>query len=220
MTNKVIKTNNHEISGRTIISRILHSHAPNLVGMNGDVQSDLATLAFKNGQQLEYFHRRILGLKQEIILSVETLSPTRLLFQYTKSLPKIEKLKYFIAPKMIYIITFLDNNGESAVYTGVNIHGLYHYLQLNLSPNTLTTSVQFSCNFDASSSIKNDTATLQPVIAYIPIRKNIICKFCGRIGQKDDACIIRGPKLSPPSIRRNTKQFNALHGDEPTGPLR
>ena len=36
--------------------------------MNGGVQSYLATLAFKNGKQLEYFHSIIIGLKQEIVL--------------------------------------------------------------------------------------------------------------------------------------------------------
>ena len=46
---KVVSTHDHEISGWTILSRILHSHAPHLGGTNGDVLSDLATLAFKNG---------------------------------------------------------------------------------------------------------------------------------------------------------------------------
>ena len=60
--------------------------------MNGDVQSDLATLAFRNGEQLEYFHSRILRLQQEIMLSGEIVSPTRLLLQYMKVLTKSEKL--------------------------------------------------------------------------------------------------------------------------------
>ena len=47
--------------------------------MDGDVQSDLATLAFKNGEQIEYFHIRILRLQQKIILYVEISSPTILL---------------------------------------------------------------------------------------------------------------------------------------------
>ena len=49
--------------------------------MNGDVQSDLSTLAFKDGEQLEDFHSRILRIQQEIMLSGEIVSPTRLLFQ-------------------------------------------------------------------------------------------------------------------------------------------
>ena len=48
----------------------------------------------------------------------------------------------------------------------------------------------------------------------------IICKLCGRIGHKSDACIIRGPKLLPSSIRRNINQFNDLHGEEPNDPPR
>ena len=86
--------------------------------MNGDVQSDLATLAFRNGEQLEYFHSRILILQQEIMLSGEIVSPTRRLIQYIKALTKREKLKAFIAPKMTDIITFLDKNGKSTVYEG------------------------------------------------------------------------------------------------------
>ena len=50
---KVVSTNDNEISGWTILSRLIHSRAHHLGGMNGDVQYDLATLAFKNGEQLE-----------------------------------------------------------------------------------------------------------------------------------------------------------------------
>ena len=46
---KIFSTRVHEISGWTIISRLIHSRAPQLGGMNGDIQSDLATLAFSNG---------------------------------------------------------------------------------------------------------------------------------------------------------------------------
>ena len=75
--------------------------------MNGDLRSDLATLEFKNGEQLENFHSKILRLQQEINLSVETVFTIRLLFQYMKALSKSDKLKAFISPKMTYIITFL-----------------------------------------------------------------------------------------------------------------
>ena len=61
---KFVSTHTHEISGWNILSRLIHSRAPHLVRMNGDVQSDIATLAFNNGEQLEYFHSRILRLQQ------------------------------------------------------------------------------------------------------------------------------------------------------------
>ena len=86
--------------------------------MNGDVRSDLSTLEFKNGEKLEYFHGRIIRIQQEIMLSGENFSPTILILQYMKELSKRDKLIYFIAPKMKYLITFLDNNGKYAVYTG------------------------------------------------------------------------------------------------------
>ena len=82
----VVSTHANEISGWTIMSRILYSRAPNLGGMNGDVQSDLATMTFKNGEKLEDFHSIILRIQQEIIFFGETISPTRLLFQYMKAL--------------------------------------------------------------------------------------------------------------------------------------
>ena len=66
---KVFRTHAHDISGWTILSRLIHSRAPHLGGMNSDVQSDLTTLAFKNGEQLEDFHISILRIQQEIILS-------------------------------------------------------------------------------------------------------------------------------------------------------
>ena len=52
------------------------------------------------------------------MLSGEIFSPTRLFFQYMKSFTNSEKLRSFIAPKMTYLITFLDKNGKYAVYTG------------------------------------------------------------------------------------------------------
>ena len=61
---KVVSTSYHEISGWTILSRILHSHAPHIEGMNGDDQSNLTTLAFKNREQLEDVHSRIIRLQQ------------------------------------------------------------------------------------------------------------------------------------------------------------
>ena len=107
--------------------------------MNGDVQSDIPKLAFNNGEQLEDFHIRILRLQQEIMFSGEISSPTRLLFQYMKALSKSDKLRAFIAPKMTDLITFLDNNGKSSVYTGRDIHGIYRYLDIIRASTTLTT---------------------------------------------------------------------------------
>ena len=127
-TYKVFRTRDHEISGWKIISRLINSRASNNVGMNGDVHSDLSTLAFKNGEQFEDLHNIIMRLQQEIILYGGTVYPTRFLFQYTKALSNTDKLKKIIAPKMTYIIKFLDNNEKSAVYTGGNIRGLYCYL--------------------------------------------------------------------------------------------
>ena len=75
-------------------------YAPHLVGMNNDVWSDLATLAFNDREQLEYFHSIILILQQEIILYGETLSPKRIIFQYMKALSNSDKIKSFVAPNM------------------------------------------------------------------------------------------------------------------------
>ena len=188
--------------------------------MNGDVQSDLATLDFRNGEQLEYFHSRILRLQQEIMLSGEIVSPTRLLIQYMTALTKSEKLRDFIAPKMTDLITFINKNSKSSDYDGGDIHGIYRYIEMIGAPTTLTTSGHRSHHFGYSSSNNNDATTLQPGIAALRMRHNSICECCGRIGYKADACIIRGPKFLPPSLRRKMNQFNALHGDEPTEPPR
>ena len=61
---------------------------------------------------------------------------------------------------MKYLTTYLDNNGKSAVYTGVNIHGLYLYLEIIGSPTKLTTSGQQFNHFDPSSSTNNYTANI------------------------------------------------------------
>ena len=188
--------------------------------MNGDVQSDLSTLASNNREQLEYFHGKILRLQQEIMISGEIVSPTRLIFQYMKALSKRDKLGAFIAPKMTDIITLPDNNWKSAVYTGGDIHGIYYYLEIIGDPTVLTTSSQRYHHFSPPSSINNYVATLQPVIADLRTRQKIICELCGRIGNKADVCIIRDPKFLPPSLRRKVNQFNSLHGDETNEPPR
>ena len=141
----------------------------------------------------------------------EIVSPTRLLFRYMKAWTNIDKLKAFISPKITDLITFLDKNGKSTVYEGGDIHGIYRYLEIIGAPTTLTTSGHRSRHFGSSSSSKNYATTLQPVIAAFRMRQKSICEYCGIIGHKDDACIIRGPKFLPPSLRRNMNQFNALH---------
>ena len=75
---------------------------------------------------------------------------------------------------MTDLITFLDNNIKSLICTGVNILGLYRYLEMIGYPTTLTTSDQISHHFGLLSSTKNDTDTLQPVIATLCIQQKII----------------------------------------------
>ena len=167
---KVFSTHDHEISGWAVLSRLLYSRATHLGGMNGDVQSDLETMTFNSIEKLEDFHSRVLRLQQETMLSGEIVSPTILFFQYTKAFTNSEKLRDFIAPKMTYLITFLDKNGKSSVYIGGDIHGIYLYLEMIGAPTTLTTSGQSSYNLAPSSSRNNDAANIQPVITDIHIR--------------------------------------------------
>ena len=47
------------------------------------------------------------------------------------------------------------------------------------------------------------------------MKQKIIFECCGSIGHKAHACIIRGPKFLPPSLRRNMNKFNVIHGEEP-----
>ena len=152
---KVVITHAHKISVRNSILRLIHSRVTHLGDMNGDFQSDIATLVFKNGEQLEYFHRRVLILQQEIMLSGETFSPTRLLFQYMKVLSKSDKTKAFVAPNTIDLITYLDNNGKYTVYTGGYISVIYSYLDINGSQTTLNTSGHRSHHLSPSSTINN-----------------------------------------------------------------
>ena len=73
--------------------------------MNGDVKSNLPTLAFNNVEQLEYFHIIILRLQQETNLYVETVSPEIILVHYMKSLSNRDKYKAFISLKMTGLTT-------------------------------------------------------------------------------------------------------------------
>ena len=119
---------------------------------------------------------------------------------------------------MTYLITFLDNNTKSVVHTGEDNNGIYSYLEMLGDPTTLTTSGQRSHRFSPSSSINNDTVSLQTVIAALRIIQKSICECCERIGHKYYACIMCGTKLLPPILRLNMNQFNALHGDEHNEP--
>ena len=47
---KVVNIHAHEISIWTIISILIHAHAPQIGGTNSDVQSNLPTLEFKSGE--------------------------------------------------------------------------------------------------------------------------------------------------------------------------
>ena len=135
-----------------------------LGGMNGDVQYDLSTLASNNREQLEDLNGIIIRPQQEITLYWETVSPTRLLFQYTNELSNINKLKSFIAPNTTDLITLLDNNRTLALYTVLNIHGINHYIEIIGSPTTLTTLGHHYHNFGPSSSTNIDTSNFQPVM--------------------------------------------------------
>ena len=88
---------------------------------------------------------------------------------------------------MTDLITFIENNGKSAVYTGVNIHEIYFYLEMIGAPNTLTISGQRSHHFGPSSSTKNDTENLQTFITALLIIQRSIYELCGSIGHKADA---------------------------------
>ena len=115
---------------------------------------------------------------------------------------------------MTDLITSLDNNGKSDVYTGGDIHGIYRYLDIIGYPTTFTTSGQRYHHFSPSSYINNDAEYIHKFLAAIHTRQRSICKCCGRIGHKAYSCIIRGPNFLPPILRRNINHFNALHGEE------
>ena len=79
-----------------------------------------------------------------------------------KELPKSEKLKLFIAPKITYLITFLDNNGNASIYKGRNIHYLLRYPEIIGYPNNLNSSSRrYHC---FGNSKKNDTTSLQYIV--------------------------------------------------------
>ena len=116
-----------------------------------------------------------------------------------KAFPKSDKLRAFIAPKMTDLITFLENNVKSAVYIGGDIHGIYRYLEMVGAPTKFSTSGQRYHHFSIHE-----------------VQKNTICKYCGRVGHKDDVWIICGPNFLPPILIIKINQLNTLHGNEPT----
>ena len=71
--NSVVTTHVNEISVCKILSIILYALAPHIGGMNGDVQSDIVTLEFKNGGELKIFIAYLSGLDKKLT-SPEKLS--------------------------------------------------------------------------------------------------------------------------------------------------
>ena len=128
--------------------------------MNDDVQSDLYTLTFNNGEQLEYFHSRIIRLQQETNISGETVSSTKFLLQCMKEFTKCAKLNELIVPKMTNIIKFIYKNIRLDSYIKENINGIYCYIEIIGAPNIFNSSGQRYHHFGASYYTKNDTETL------------------------------------------------------------
>ena len=60
---KFVNTHAHEISRWEIISIILNVRTPHRGWIYGDIQSDLSTPSFKNGEQIEYFQSIMLRLQ-------------------------------------------------------------------------------------------------------------------------------------------------------------
>ena len=77
---------------------------------------------------------------------------------------------------MTDLITFLDTNGKSAVYTGGKINGIYRYIEMIGAPTILTTSGQRSHHLSPSYSSNNDAEPLKPVIAALCMIQKIICE--------------------------------------------
>ena len=128
--------------------------------MNGDFKYYIDNLDFNNREKLEAFYSRILRLQQEIMLTGEIVSPTGILFQYTKEFSKSDKLIALITPKMTYLITLLEKNRKYAIYTGGDIHGIYRYLEMIGVTKTLAALCQRYHSFRPSSYINNYAATL------------------------------------------------------------
>ena len=81
-----------------------------------------------------------------------------------------------MVPIITDLITFLDSNVKSAVYTGVDSHRIYSYLEMIGAPIILTNLGQRSHNFIPSYSINGYAETLQPFIAALRTRQKIICE--------------------------------------------
>ena len=217
---KIVSTNYHEISGWKIISRLIHWCAPHLGEMNNYVQSDLFILELKKRRTTwMILYQNSQTSTGNYTLCRNYISYKTYILVHEGMVKEIQNQRiYFNQDERSHHIPWQQQKTD--LYTGVNIHGLYHYLEIIGSPMTLNTSGQCSCNFGPSYSIKNDTSTIQPVIADLCMRQKIICGFYGIIGHKADTCIIRGPKLLSPSLRRNMNQLNSLNDYEPTDPPR
>ena len=77
---------------------------------------------------------------------------------------------------MTDLITFLNNNKKSDVYTGGGIHVIYPYLEMIGAPTTFTTSDRRSRHFGPSSSRKNDAATIHTGIGALRMIQKSICE--------------------------------------------
>ena len=138
---KVVSTDAHEISGWTIISRLLHSRATHLGGMNGDVKYYLSRLEFKNGENLKIFMALFSDLNKKLC-SLEKFS--LLLDFYSSTWRHFQRVikKIFHCSQDYRSHHIPRKRRKSAVYTGGDINGIYRYIEMIGSPTTFIT--QFS----------------------------------------------------------------------------
>ena len=101
-----------------------------------------------------------------------------------KVIPKSDKIKVLIVPNMTDLTTILDKNWKVEIYTGRYIHDTYHYLETIGDTTNLTSSSNISHSFGNSNN--NATSSLQPIIATLRDRQNIIFECRVIIGHKSD----------------------------------
>ena len=133
-----------------------------------------------------------------------------------KSLSKFDGLNIFIEPDITGLITYIDNHGKEALYSGSNIHYLYCYLYIIGDPTILIYSSCISHYFGTKLNI--DILSLNTVHSDLIFRQRLLFEFCGSTGYKYESFIIIISNILPPSILIKKFQYNPVHKYKPNDP--
>lgn len=124
--------------GWSILDHLAKSVMPSLGALNVDIDAQIKELTVSNGMQLQTFLAKANKIQQIVTISGVNPSPNALLHQFFAEIMKCDNIAPIMATKNHEFMTFLAQNGYSAIYKKESVASLAIYLRLGNAPGTLS----------------------------------------------------------------------------------